>query len=392
MKILHTADWHLGLRLMNYDRQEEHELFLSYLLNFLKEESIDVLLVSGDIFDSSNPPTASLKQYYNFLAQASQISSLTKIIITGGNHDSPSTLNAPKELLGYLNIEVVGSATEKIEDECFLVKDMHGEEIWVAAIPFLRDKDVRLALPGETDLERQERLIAGIIKRYEDAAAYTLSQKKIPLIGMGHLFAAGSAVSDSELTIHVGNLGAIQASRFPKEYDYLALGHIHKPQRVGGTSHIRYSGSPLFLSFSEAGDKKQMLVIEVKNKVIESINEVPIPFFRKLIRISGNRASCISQVLHYQSQEGALTAWAEVSSSELFADNELNTNENLMVIKTIKQSQTQTNNSTEVEDENQNIEELQPQKIFEKTIAEASDKEMLTKLFSTLIELNQQSQ
>ncbi len=393
MKILHTADWHLGLRLMNNDRQEEHELFLNYLLNFLNEERIDVLLVSGDIFDSSNPPTASLKQYYSFIAKASQIASITKIIITGGNHDSPSSLNASKEALKYLKTVVVGAIGDKIEDECILIKDAEGEEIWVAAIPFLRDKDVRLALPGESDIERQERLIAGIIKRYEDAAHYTKSQKEVPLIGMGHLFAAGSATSESELTIHVGNLGAVPASRFPKEYDYIALGHIHKPQRVGGTEHIRYSGSPLYLSFSEANDKKQMVVVEVKNKTVQSISEVPLPVFRKLVRIKGNKTECITGIVNFGGNDNELIAWAELTSSEPFTDEELSLNPNLMVIKTVRQAQTNKTESYEPdENNNQDITLFKPNEIFTKMVGDGADKEMLNKLFSTLLELNQQSQ
>ncbi|MFK7904260.1 MAG: exonuclease SbcCD subunit D C-terminal domain-containing protein [Chitinophagales bacterium] len=314
MKILHTADWHLGQRLCDFDRQEEHDHFLQWLLDTLKEEKVDALVVAGDVFDVHNPPNYARKQYYNFLRKA--ISYCNNIIITGGNHDSPRNLDAPKELLEYLQVHVVGGCPEDLKEEVIEVKDKNDNVIGVvAAVPFLQERDIRKAVAGESYKERVERTQKGIFNHYHTIAEYIAAKydtSKLPIIATGHLFAAGSMTSDSEKDIHIGNQGKVTAETFSEMFDYVALGHIHKPQLVNKLEHIRYCGSPIPLSFTEYKDDKQALLIDFNEGKLSGIRVLPIPNYRKLLRVKGNMEKVTEKLLALDSFEGKPTTWLEV--------------------------------------------------------------------------------
>jgi DNA repair protein SbcD/Mre11 len=314
MKILHTADWHLGKRLEQFERTTEHQMFLNWLLDFIHTNSIDVLLVAGDIFDSGNPSNEALKLYYDFLLKIKN-TSCKSVIIIGGNHDSVSTLNAPKTLLQYLNIHVIGGVPENSEEQIIPVYNSnHQVELVIVAVPFLRDRDIRLSVSGESTEEREARIKQGISSHYQNLVQYILpyKEKNIPVIGSGHLYAAGAEPSDSEKEIHVGSLGQIAASQFPKEFDYIALGHLHRPQLVNKLEHIRYSGSPIALSFSENEDIKQVLVIETEQGKELQINKHEIPVFRKLIRLKGNLNELKDKITKINEVNSELPAWLEL--------------------------------------------------------------------------------
>ena len=317
MRILHTADWHLGKRLYQYERTEEHQLFLNWLLQCLQEQRIDVLIVAGDIFDTGSPANEALKLYYNFLVQL-RSTGCRQAIIIGGNHDSISTLQAPRQLLKAMQIEVVGGVPDNAVEQIIELKNTYQVvEAVVAAVPFLRDRDVRLSVAGEDATARESRLRQGIIDHYQRLMPLLQSYKTqgLPIIATGHLFAAGAQSSDSEKEIHVGSLGHVPAPLFPAELDYIALGHIHKPQIVGGIPHIRYSGSPIPLSFSEAQDAKQVLVIETSPGQPLQITPVPIPSFRPLLRLSGSPQQVLEQAAALPlPTHTPLPAWVEVQA------------------------------------------------------------------------------
>lgn len=312
MKILHTADWHLGHRLHEQSQKEEQQLFLDWLSHHIIEENYDVLLISGDVFDTGMPSNQSLHQYYSFLIGLNN-TCCKQIVITGGNHDSPGTLNAPKELLNALSIKVVGKATDPISKEVFNLQ-VNGEEVVVAAVPYLRDQDVRKAIAGESFNDLNERYKAALVSHYNNIAAYCSKtfKNEIPVIAMGHLFAIGGSISDSEKDISVGNLGHIGAEDFPEEFNYVALGHLHKPQWVGGKEHIRYSGSPVALSFSEVGYAKKIIALNIQDNQIQSIDEVEVPQFRNIVKIKGTQASCIEELKVLERNVSGLETWAEV--------------------------------------------------------------------------------
>lgn len=295
MRILHTADWHLGARLVERDRLPEHAAFAVWLIETLRSEKIDALLLSGDVFDTANPPQDAIALYFDFLKRLADLKTV-QAVITGGNHDSASHLNAPRELLRRFDVHVFGHAGENIVDL--------GDAV-VAAVPFLRERDLRQAAAGETIAAVHEQLRAAIRAHYaaQLAACRQLAQGR-PVIAMGHLTVLGSTTSDSERDIHIGNLGAVGADLF-NGFDYTALGHLHRPQRVASLETIRYSGSPIPLSFSEAADVKSVVILDTQGMKIET---PAVPVSRQLIRVNAHRATLAADL-----EKVPAAAWAEVT-------------------------------------------------------------------------------
>ncbi len=297
MRILHTSDWHIGKQLKKIDFSQDLNYFFEWLVNEIKTQNIDVLLMSGDLFDMSNPSQAAFQQYYAFLKKMLAHNPDCKIIITGGNHDAPLALDAPKELLRMLNVSVVGGITSNIDD-MFVKVDKGDESIVVAAVPFLRDRDIRNAAPGESYAEKTELTKVGIQSFFQKINEhYNAHYSQLPYIVMGHLYVQGADVSDSERQIQVGNLAGVDGGIFGNEPHYVALGHIHKPQ-TAGASHIRYSGSPIPLSFSEKNDTKQVVILEWKNDAFD-LEIVKIPSYRKMITLSGTLNEVKNKIAQY---------------------------------------------------------------------------------------------
>jgi len=315
MKILHTADWHLGQRFLFQERAEEHQMALDWLLEIISSHEVEVLIVAGDIFDINNPPNYARSQYYGFLTRLMK-TSCRHVVIIGGNHDSPSMLHAPRPLLQALNIQVIGAVSENREDDLLLLKDDLGKsELLVAAIPFLRYRDLDVSVAGEGGHERVARIQAGLIRHYQQmgelAAAY--EKEGIPLIATGHLYATGALASDKQDNIYIGNIENINAEKFPKVFDYIALGHIHRPQTVGGLDHVRYAGSLIPLSFSETQDTKSVFLLETKGRKIKQVETVEIPVFRRLKTIAGPLQKVKEDLRRFADKEReGLRPWVEL--------------------------------------------------------------------------------
>ena len=162
LKILHTSDWHLGRSLYGQNRQAEFNAFLNWLMDLLQQEQTDVLLIAGDVFDTITPNHAAQELYYRFLAQVAALGLCRHIVIIGGNHDSASFLNAPKSLLSALNVHVIG-ASISLEQEVLVLKD-HEDKVCaiVCAVPYLRDRDVRMSVDGESSQDKSLALVNGI--------------------------------------------------------------------------------------------------------------------------------------------------------------------------------------------------------------------------------------
>ncbi len=283
LRILHTADWHLGARLVERDRLPEQAAFIDWLIETLSSEKIDALLLSGDVFDSANPPQDAVALYFDFLKRLADLKTV-KAVITGGNHDSASHLNAPRELLRRFEVHVFGHAGNNIVDLGGAV---------IAAVPFLRERDLREAAAGETMAAVHEQVRTAIRSHYAaQLTACRETAKQRPIIAMGHLTVLGATTSDSERDIHIGNLGAVGADIFAG-FDYTALGHLHRPQRVAGQETVRYSGSPIALSFSEAADAKSVVVIDTQDMKIEMLS---VPVLRALSRVKANRGSLVTDL------------------------------------------------------------------------------------------------
>jgi exonuclease SbcD len=373
MKILHTSDWHLGQKFIYYDRLEEHRKALDWLLKLIGTEQVDCLLVAGDIFDIGNPPNYARSLYYNFLRKL-LVTTCRHIVITGGNHDSPTMLEAPKELLKEFSIHVVGNATGDIQDEIIELKDKKGKlEAVVAAVPFLRDKDIRASVSGEGGLERIERIKAGIFNHYQAAGEAVLKYKKqnIPIIAMGHLYATGAEATDKQDNIYIGDKQNIKAEQFPEVFDYVALGHIHRAQTVGGLGKVRYCGSIIQLSFSETKDDKGVNILHFKGKELEKNQAHLFPIFRRLKTITGSFENVQERLeaLHTKYSDG-LKSWVEVIV-ELEADipnldGQLREFTAKMHLELLKIRTNRQHKSLSIQTELEDLEEMNPLDVFRK--------------------------
>jgi exonuclease SbcD len=302
LRIFHTADWHLGHHLHGVSRQLEHQQFLSWLLDELRNKQADALIVAGDIFDSANPSSAAQSQLYDFLVNARTRLPNLNIILVGGNHDSASRLDAPSPILNALGVTVVGGLSRDsqghIDWDRLLVPltNEAGEiKVWCGAMPFLRNAD----LPqGEQD---SDPLISGMKSLY--AELFSQLQQKASnaqsLILTGHCYMVNGAVSElSERKILGGNQHALPVELFPNDISYVALGHLHLAQRVGIHQHIRYSGSPIPLSFDESDYPHQVIQIEIKAGQPVETTAIKIPRSIELLRIpNGKDFAVLSDVI-----------------------------------------------------------------------------------------------
>ena len=272
LTLLHTSDWHLGRRLYGKPRYEEFSQFLEWQLTVVREHAVDVLVIAGDIFDTSTPSNQAQSLYYHFLHEISQ-TTCQHVVIVAGNHDSPNFLDAPKQLLKGFNIHIIGSIGDNVADELIVLNDANGApSMLVAAVPYLRDRDVRSVSSGEHIDDKENKLISGIQAHYANITTLAKAKqaeleqtwhKKIPLIATGHLFAAGGQTveGDGVRELYVGSLAQVRGQMFDTGFDYVALGHLHVPQAVGGYAHIRYSGSPIAMGFGEATQQKQVHLV-----------------------------------------------------------------------------------------------------------------------------------
>lgn len=316
MRVLHTSDWHIGRTLYGRKRYEEFEAFLTWLAETIQKNEIDALLVAGDVFDTSTPSNHSQELYYRFLCRVAT-SPCRHVVVIAGNHDSPTFLNAPKELLKALDVHVVGSSSEDPGDEVLVLRNGgDAPELIVCAVPYLRDRDIRTAEAGESVEDKERKLIEGIRTHYAAVAALAEQKREehgadIPIVGMGHLFTAGGQTVDGDgvRELYIGSLAHVTAGIFPASFDYLALGHLHVPQIVSGLEAFRYSGSPLPMGFGEAKQQKSVCLVEFRS-TIASVQLFDIPVFQKLERVQGDWDGISSRILELSATDSR--GWLEV--------------------------------------------------------------------------------
>ncbi|MFN3792579.1 exonuclease SbcCD subunit D C-terminal domain-containing protein [Massilia sp.] len=309
MRLLHTSDWHLGQTLHNFDRTYEHACFLDWLVETLAAERIDVLLIAGDIFDNANPSAAAHRQLYRFLQQARSKVPHLQVVVIAGNHDSPGRLEAPTPLLEAHGTIVVGNvaraADGSVDLERLLVPLRRRDGTvgaWCLAVPFLRPGDVpRMAEAAQPDEPGHglDPYLHGTALLYRQAFALARSRASSgeAIVAMGHCHMVGGQSSqDSERRIVIGGTEALPATMFDPQVAYVALGHLHLAQRVGGHEHRRYCGSPLPLSFSEVGYQHQVLRIELDGPTTKSVTPLPVPRAVQLLRVPSQPAP-IDEVL-----------------------------------------------------------------------------------------------
>jgi exonuclease SbcD len=404
MIVLHTSDWHLGKRLHKMDLKQDHKFFFDWLIQIIAEKEVELLIVAGDIFDTAYPSQESLELYYHFLSRLIQLE--CKVIVTGGNHDSPSTLNAPSEILKHLDIQVVGGNEPDLNKQLIPLYNVNREvQLVVAAVPFLRDQDLRLEGPEDTIEQRIEQVRNAIIQHYRSLAE--LSARLYPgkpAIAMGHLFASGVTTSESEREIQVGNLAAIDVADLPDYFRYYAFGHIHKAQWIGEHDYIRYCGSPIALSFTEADYSREVLLLDTEKPFTykQQVSYVPqaisIPVFRKLARLKGTFQELEEQLQTLEISQ--LPSFVEIEVTEMGEPNFLvpatkkfiasQNQEKIWIVKhKITNTQLVAGNLLALE---HTIDSIKPEEVFRQQIAGIPEEEHeeLVELFLQLLNLVQQ--
>lgn len=309
MRILHTSDWHLGQHFMGKTRQAEHQAFIDWLIRHVRDHAVDAVIIAGDIFDTGAPPSYARELYNRLVVELHD--SGTTLLVLGGNHDSVATLGESRPLLAYLSTTVIPAVEEGLDQQVLVLNKRDGTPgAIVCAIPFIRPRDVMQSQAGQSAEEKQLSLQEAIHQHYQ--AVYQLAcakreaqRRPLPIIATGHLTTVGASASESVREIYVGALEAFPTTAFPPA-DYIALGHIHRPQKVGGLEHVRYSGSPIPLSFDEASQQKEVLLVDVDDIGLMGITPLPVPRFQQLVSLKGDLKTLESQI-----QEAAQLGSAE---------------------------------------------------------------------------------
>ncbi|MFK2761256.1 exonuclease SbcCD subunit D [Bacteroides fragilis] len=301
IRILHTADWHLGQTFFGYDRTQEHEHFLDWLAGVLTKNKIDVLIVAGDVFDVSNPSAASQRMFYRFIHRVTTENPRLQLVVVAGNHDSAARLESPLPLLQEMRTEIKGIVRKQngnIDYEHLLVelKNAAGEvEALCLAVPFLRQGDYPVVeTEGNPYAEGVKELYARLLK-------YALKKRTDgqALVAVGHLLATGSEIAEKDHSerIIIGGLESVSPESFPEQIVYTALGHIHKAQRVSGRENIRYAGSPLPMSFAEKHYHHGVVKVTLDEGWAVEIEKLEYTPLVRLLSIPATEAAAPDEVL-----------------------------------------------------------------------------------------------
>lgn len=324
MRILHTSDWHLGQHFMGKSRQAEHQALIAWLLEQVDEHQVDAVIIAGDIFDTGTPPSYARELYNQLVGRL--FKACVPLLVLGGNHDSPATLGESRDLLAHLGTTVIAATHADPATQVVVLPQRNGEPgCLVCAVPFVRPRDVLTSQAGQSAEEKQRSLQSAIQEHY--AAVHAAAQAKmaelantlpgkLPIVATGHLTTVGTSSSESVREIYVGALEAFPTDAFPPA-DYIALGHIHRPQKVGGLEHIRYCGSPIPLGFDEAKQQKEMLLVELAGDGLKSVTPLAVPCFQGLVAVSGN-LEMLAGAIGAAAAEGTrdCPAWLEVTVAE----------------------------------------------------------------------------
>lgn len=375
MRIIHTADWHLGQFFYNKSRAAEHQAFLDWLLARIEEHQVDALIVAGDLFDSGTPPSYA-REIFNRFVVALQPTGC-QLVVLAGNHDSVATLNESRALLACLNTQVI--TTPQADHNLLLLNDRQGEPgALLCAIPYLRPRDILRSRAGQSGREKQLSLMEAIAAHYQRSVdAAREHPLALPVIATGHLTTVGVSKSDSVRDIYIGTLDAFPASAFP-DVDYVALGHIHRAQRVANSDHIRYSGSPIPLSFDELGSEKSVFLLELDKAGLQAVTPLPIPLFQPMKMLKGSLAQIEQQLAPFAAHKGEKAVWLdiEVTTQEFLSDLqrrvEALTADLPVEVLLLRRSREQRQHSL-AQMKNETLSELKVEEVFARRIALADD-------------------
>lgn len=370
---------------MSKSREREHRAFFTWLLTTIEQQSVDTLVVAGDIFDTATPPSYARKLYLQLMVQLEQ-STVSNVVFIGGNHDSVAVLHESRELLACLNIHVVGGVLSSPEEQVITLSDRDQQPIGLlCAVPFIRPRDVLLAHSGESAEHKKQALMTAIAAHYE--SLFSVAQQRqaewreqgvaLPIIATGHLTVMGVQLSESVREIYIGSLEAFPAKLLP-EADYIALGHIHRAQKVAKTEHIRYSGSPIPLSFDELNAQKVVHLAAFDEDRLGSVVSLPIPCFQPMAALSGDLQALQTSIdaLDLADLVQGQNYWLEVEvcDEEYLADlpqrlEQMIDGRAIEVLRTKRRRQFQPSLSAS---EGQSLNELSVYEVFDRRLAEES--------------------
>ncbi|MCS3432370.1 exonuclease subunit SbcD [Klebsiella sp. BIGb0407] len=387
MRIIHTSDWHLGQNFYTKTRGPEHRAFLNWLLEAVIEHQVDAVIVAGDIFDTGSPPSYAREIYNHFIVQLQ--STGCQLIILAGNHDAVSTLNESRELLACLNTQVIARAAQETDQQAWLINKKNGQPgAILCPIPFLRPRDIQRSQSGLDGYEKQQSLMTAISEHYQQcyqAAVQLRGTQSLPIIATGHLTTVGATTSDAVRDIYIGSLDAFPADAFPPA-DYIALGHIHRPQKVAGCEHIRYSGSPVALSFDETNRAKSVFLVTFSDGKLASVEPLEVPVTQKLVTLKGSLTEINQQLEQFRDISPDNKIWLdiEVSTDEYLNDMQRQIQDlaaSLPVeILLIRRSRAQRERFM-ANPHKETLSELSPEDVFERRLDQESlDEENATRL------------
>ncbi|HHT0091654.1 TPA: exonuclease subunit SbcD [Raoultella planticola] len=395
MRIIHTSDWHLGQNFYSKSRATEHSAFLDWLLTSAQAHEVDAIIVAGDIFDTGSPPSYARELYNRFVVQLQQTG--CQLVVLAGNHDSVATLNESRDILAFLKTTVVASAGHAP----FILPQRDGTPGAIfCPVPFLRPRELVTSQAGHSSGEKQQLLLNAISDYYQqqyEAACALRGDRPLPIVASGHLTTVGASKSDAVRDIYIGTLEAFPASHFPP-VDYIALGHIHRAQKIGGSEHIRYSGSPIALSFDETGKSKSVNLVTFTDGQLTEVLPLTVPVTQPLAVLKGDFSSISEQLTQWRDAPQEPVVWLdiEITSDEYLHDIQrkiqAQTEDLPVEVLLVRRSRAQRERILAGE-RRETLSELQVEEVFERRLAQETLEEAqqlrLTQLFNeTLHSLN----
>ncbi|MNG65416.1 Nuclease SbcCD subunit D [compost metagenome] len=399
MRLIHTSDWHLGQYFFTKSRAAEHQAFLRWLIEQIEQQQVDALIVAGDLFDTGSPPSYARELYNRFVVDLQRTG--CQLVVLGGNHDSVATLNESRELLSCLNTTVIANAQSETEQQILVLNQRDGQPGAVlCAIPFLRPRDLLTSRAGESGVQKQQALQEAIADHYQRLYQAACARRDalglpLPIVATGHLTTVGVTTSDSVRDIYIGTLDAFPAQAFPPA-DYIALGHIHRAQNVAKSEHIRYSGSPIPLSFDELGKAKSVFMVDFSAGALQQVTALEIPSFQPMQLIKGDLAQIEQQLQQFADYQGELPVWLdiEVATQDYLSDIQrriqLLADQLPVEVVLLRRSKEQRRQAIEQQDK-ETLNELSVNEVFERRLAQEPEmaeerRQRMSQMFQQVVE------
>ncbi|CAI0925248.1 exonuclease subunit SbcD [Serratia quinivorans] len=399
MRLIHTSDWHLGQYFFTKSRAAEHQAFLRWLIEQIEQQQVDALIVAGDLFDTGSPPSYARELYNRFVVELQRTG--CQLVVLGGNHDSVATLNESRELLSCLNTTVIANAQSETEQQILVLNQRDGQPGAVlCAIPFLRPRDLLTSRAGDSGVQKQQALQEAIADHYQRLYQAACARRDalglpLPIVATGHLTTVGVTTSDSVRDIYIGTLDAFPAQAFPPA-DYIALGHIHRAQNVAKSEHIRYSGSPIPLSFDELGKAKSVFMVDFSAGALQQVTALEIPSFQPMQLIKGDLAQIEQQLQQFADYQGELPVWLdiEVATQDYLSDIQrriqLLADQLPVEVVLLRRSKEQRRQAIEQQDK-ETLNELSVNEVFERRLAQEPEmaeerRQRMSQMFQQVVE------